>query len=329
MAVFSLKTLTSKEPLEQSIAIFSQIINHPDFPDDAFEREKKQVLMAIEQNEESPDDIASINFFNKLYQQHPYAHPVNGSTATVSALSRKQLIDFYKQYYVTNNAVLVLVGAIDQQQAHQIAEQLTQSLSQGNPAPSIPQAMQLTKPEQLNIEFPSSQTIIRMGQIGIDHKNPHYFPLMVGNYILGGGALVSKLAIEVREKRGLTYGISSQFAPMPGNGPFIISLTTKNKQASNALKITEDTVNQYIVSGPTPKELDAAKQYLTGSFPLSLASNNAIASLLLRMTFYNLPDDYLDTYVAKINAVTVDEIKQAFAQQVKSDKFLLVEVGRF
>ena len=328
MVTLNLRTLTSKEALEQSTGVLNQIINHPDFPDEAFERERKQLLMAIEQSDESPDDVANINFFNTLYQNHPYAHSVNGTTNTINGINKKQVIDFYKKYYVANNAVLVLVGAVDNPKAHQIAEQLTQDLSQGSPAASNPKAKQLTKSEKINIKFPSSQTIIRLGQIGIDYRNPNYFPLIVGNYILGGGSLVSRLSIEVREKRGLTYGINSQFTPMPGNGPFLISLSTKNNQATNALKITEDTLSLFINNGPDKLELESAKQYLTGSFPLSLSSNRSIASLLLRMTFYHLPDNFLDTYVARINAVTVDEIKQAFKQQVDPNKLLLVTVGR-
>lgn len=328
MAILSLRTLTSKEALSQSIEIFNQIINHPDFPDEAFEQEKKQQLMAIEQADESPDEIANINFFQALYQQHPYAHPVDGVKTTVSALNKKQVIEFYKQYYVASNAVLVMVGAIDSPTAHQLADQLTHDLAKGTPAPPIAKAMQLTKAEEIHIPFPSSQTLVRLGQIGIDHQNPDYFPLMVGNYILGGGALVSRLAIEVREKRGLTYGVTSQFTPMPGNGPFIISLSTKNNQAANALNITKDTLSSFINNGPNAQELESAKQYLTGSFPLSLASNRAIASLLLRMAFYHLPDNYLDDYVTQINAVTIDRIKQAFKHQVHPDKLLLVTVGR-
>jgi zinc protease len=180
----------------------------------------------------------------------------------------------------------------------------------------------------MNIQFPSSHTLVRLGQVGIDHKNLDYFPLIVGNYILGGGTLVSRLGAEVREKRGLTYGINSQFTPMPGEGPFIISLSTKNDQANKALQITEDTLNLFINKGPSKQELESAKQYLTGSFPLSLGSNKAIANLLLRMAFYHLPDSYLDTYIARINAVTVDEIKLAFKQQVNTDKLLLVRVGQ-
>lgn len=329
MVIFNLRTLTSKATLEQSTSTFTQIINHPDFPDNAFEGEKQQLLMAVKQAEDSPDGLANLNFFQTLYLHHPYAHPVNGTTATLNAINKNHLIEFYKQYYVSSNAVLVMVGAIDSQKAHQLADKLTQDLPKGSPAASIPKAMQLTKAQKIQIPFPSSQTIVRLGQIGIDHRNPNYFPLMVGNYILGGGALTSRLAIEVREKRGLTYGISSQFSPMPGNGPFIISLSTKNNQSSNAIKIIEDTLNLFINNGPNQQELESAQQYLTGSFPLSLASNRAIASLLLRMAFYHLPDNYLANYVVQINAVTVDEIKQAFKQQVTPNQLLLVTVGRY
>ncbi|KTD52746.1 M16 family metallopeptidase [Legionella quateirensis] len=328
MTVFSLRTLTSKDALEQSTQVFNQIINHPDFPDEAFENEKQQQLMAVEQVDESPDDVASLNFFQTLYQEHPYAHPVNGTIPTLSDITKKQVVEFYKHYYVSNNAVLVMVGALDNKQAHQLAEQLTQELPKGTSAGPIPKANQLSNAERINIPFPSSQTVVRLGQVGIDHHNPNYFPLIVGNYILGGGALVSRLAVEVREKRGLTYGVDSQFVPMPGEGPFIISLSTKNDQATNALDITHNTLNRFISNGPSKEELDSAKQYLTGSFPLSLASNRNIAGLLLRMAFYHLPENYLDTYVQRINAVTHDEIKQAFKEQVNPDKLLLVTVGQ-
>lgn len=328
MVILNLRTLTSKETLAQSTTTFAQIINHPDFPDKAFEREQQQLLMAIEQTDESPDEVATLNFFEKLYHQHPYAHPVNGTLSTMKSLTKKQAVDFYKKYYLANNAVLVMVGAIDTHDAHQLADKLTQELPKGTPASPIAKAAQLTQAEKINIPFPSSQTTIRLGQIGIDHQNPNYFPLMVGNYILGGGGLTSRLSIEVREKRGLTYGVSSQLVPMPGEGPFFISLATENNQAPTALKITKETLDLFISKGPDKEELVAAKKYLTGSFPMSLASNRNIANLLLRMTFYQLPDNYLNTYVERINAVTDEEIKQAFQQQVNPDKLLLVMVGQ-
>lgn len=328
MVVFNLRTLVSPEALAQSTLTFTQIINHPDFPDEAFIREKKQQLMAIEQVQESPEEIADLNFFKALYRQHPYAHSVNGTKETVSALTKNQLIEFYHRYYIANSAVLIMVGAINSQEAHALAEKLTKELPKGTlPAP-ITRAPQLTQAEQINIPFPSSQTMIRLGQIGIDHHTPNYFPLILGNYILGGGSLVSRLAVEVREKKGLTYGIDSQFAAMPGEGPFLISLSTRNDQTQQAIDMVRNILNTYINQGPSDQELLAAKQYLTGSFPLSLASNRSIATLLLRMTFYNLPENYLDTYISRIQAVTKDQIKEAFKEQVHPDKLLLVTVGQ-
>ncbi|KTD44203.1 M16 family metallopeptidase [Legionella parisiensis] len=326
MVIFNLRTLTTKDALAKASFTFAQIINHPDFLDYEFSQEKKQQLMAIEQRQESPEDVANLHFFQALYKQHPYAHPVNGTSETVKAINMSHVIEFNKRYYVAKNAILVMVGAINSETAHQLADQLTHELPPGQPAPPIPKA-QLTQAETINIPFPSSQTVIRLGQLGIDHHDSNYFPLIVGNYILGGGALVSRLAIEVREKQGLTYGVDSQIAPMSGKGPFLISLSTKNKQTKNALDIIQNELQTYIDNGPTDEEMNAAKQYLTGSFPLSLSGNRSIASTLLRMTFYHLPEDFLDTYLARINAVSREQVKQAFKQQVNLDKLLLVTVG--
>jgi zinc protease len=328
MAILSLKTLTQPEAMNQAIETFTEIASKPNFPQDAFKREKNQQLLAIAQTQESPEEIANQILFKKLYLNHPYAHPINGTVETVKALAVTDVRNYYKQYFVAANAVLVMVGAIESEKAHYLAEQITKGLAKGQTAATLPIALPEFKGEKIAIDFPSSQTVLRLGQMGIDHHDPDYFPLTVGNYILGGGALVSLLSHEVREKRGLTYGITSQFMPMPGKGPFIISLSTQNKEASNALKITEDTLTAYLNKGPTETELNAAKQYLTGSFPLSLASNASIASMLLRISFYNLPPDYLDTYVSRINSVRTTEIKQAFQKQIHPEKMIIIAVGK-
>ncbi|QDP71835.1 insulinase family protein [Legionella israelensis] len=328
MVVVSLRTLTRQDALQKAVDTFIQIIGQPDFPEQAVEREKKQQITAIEQSMESPDRVATDAFFKLLYQQHPYAHPVLGTVNQVQALSRKEVIQFYKTYFVAANAVLVIVGDIDSSSAHQLAESISKNLPRGTFASTIPKAKTAAKTKELNIPYPSSQTILRMGQLGIDHHSPIYFPLMVGNYILGGGSLVSRLAIEVREKRGLTYGAYSQFIPMPGDGPFLISLSTKNEQAKEALNVTMNTVKNFLSKGPDEIELRAAKQYLTGSFPLSLASNKNIATMLLKIAFYHLPDDFLDTYIKNVEQVSLKDIEQAFKQEIHPDKFLFVTVGR-
>ncbi|MFC3908992.1 M16 family metallopeptidase [Legionella dresdenensis] len=328
MVMLHLKTLTSEDALAQAMETFSLIITKPALRFDAFNREKSLLLSRITQQQESPDEVANIAFFSKLYKNHPYAHPINGTSQTVKMLSLNQVRNFYKQYFVGNNAYIVIVGAIDSAKAHELAEQLVKDLPSGQHAPAIIKATPLAAAEKANIPYPSSQTVLRLGQIGIDHTVPDYFALMVGNYVLGGGTMVSRLADEVREKRGLTYGVVSQFMPMPGDGPFIISLSTKNSQAVQALQITEETIKGFLQTGANEEELTAAKQYLTGSFPLSLASNSNIAGLLMRMMFYHLPDDYLDTYTARIEAVTSQEIKQAFDKHIRPDAMLLITVGK-
>lgn len=328
MVIFNLKTLTTPDNLTKASDIFSLIINHPDFPIDSFAREKNQLLMAITQTQESPDQVANQTFFRALYKNHPYAHPVIGDRDSVQMLKVEQVRDFYHQFFVSSNAVIVLVGAIDKSTAEQLAEKITRDLPKGNPAAEIPQAQPLTEEMDVIVPFPSSQTILRLGQLGISHHDTHYFPLLVGNYILGGGALVSRLSDELREKRGLTYGVYSQFSPMPGRGPFLISLSTKSSQAKAVIDITRDTLLSFMKTKPDEGALLAAKQYLTGSFPLSLASNRSIADMLLKIAFYHLPDDFLRTYVDHINAVTAENIEDSFQQLITPNTLIQLSVGK-
>ncbi|WP_133130951.1 M16 family metallopeptidase [Legionella yabuuchiae] len=328
MVVLDLKTLSEATALNSATDIFAKIIAKPDFLAPAFDREKSQQLMAINQALESPNEVANQAFFRVLYQDHPYAHPVLGTTETVEQIALKDVRNFYRTHFVGQNATVVLVGAIQPDQAKAIAEKLTQGLQKGASPPSIIRALPLSEDMNVEVPFPSSQTIIRLGQLGITHHNKDYFPLVVGNYILGGGSLVSQLAIEVREKRGLSYGVHSQFLPLAGVGPFLISLATKANQANTAIDITRKVLTNFVQHGPNPKEITEAKQYLIGSFPLAIASNSSIADMLLKIAFYNLPEDYLDTYIERVNAVTQSEIKSAFNSTLSSSKLLQVTVGQ-
>lgn len=328
MVILNLRTLTSRDTLKKASEIFADILSHPDFSEGAFNRVKSQQLMAIAQALESPDEIANQSFYQMLYQKHPYGHPVLGQKEPLNHLSREDVRTFYSQYFVGHNAILVIVGAINQQTAHQLAERLSRDLSPGHIAEEIPTAHALKEEMDIIVPFPSSQTVLYLGQLGITHHDPDYFPLMVGNYILGGGSLVSRLSQAVREKRGWTYGIYSQFSPMPGKGPFMISFSTKTSHAKDALKVTQDLLSTFINEGPTPQELNAAKAYLSGSFPLSLASNRSIANMLIKIAFYHLPDDFLTSYIEHINAVSIDDIKTSFKKHLTPSKLIQVSVGK-
>jgi zinc protease len=175
--------------------------------------------------------------------------------------------------------------------------------------------------------YPSTQTTILMGQPGISRDDPDYFPLYVGNHILGGSGLVSQLSDELREKRGLTYGVYSYFRPMQQLGPYQFALQTRNEKAQEALQVLRDTLTAFIEKGPTEADLASAKQNITGGFALRVDSNSKIADYLAMIGFYDLPLDYLDSFNDKVNAVTVAQIKDAFERRVNADKMLTVLVG--
>lgn len=328
MAVLSLRTLTEPKAFKNATQIFKDILAHPDFPIRAFNQQKQQQLMAILQAKDSPQEMAEQTFFKLLYQDHPYAHPILGDTEHVEHLALNQVRDFYHHYFVSQNAVIVMVGAIEPAKAKQLAEQLTEALPKGNAAPSIPTASALTEPLDVEVKFPSTQTNVRLGQLAITHQNPHYFPLLVGNYILGGESMGSQLSEALREKRGLTYGVYSQLFPMPGGGPFMISLATRQNQSQTAIEITRNILQTFIQKGPNEQELKAAKQYLAGSFPLSLASNRSIADILLKIAFYHLPEDFLTNYTANINAVQAKDVQTAFQKDMTPNNMLQVTVGK-
>lgn len=327
MSVLSLKTLTKPDALNKAVDIFALILNKPTFSESEFEREKQTQLIEIKNNLDSPDEIANQKFFQILYKNHPYAHPVIGDAEHVKKITLEKVKNFHKKYFTANNATIVIVGSIDYNQARKFAAKLTQHLPHNQKLAQIPKPLPVEQNENFEIKYPSTQTVIRLGQLGIDYNDPDYFKLIVGNYLLGSGNLVSRLGTELREKRGLTYGIYSQFLPMLTNGPFIISLATKNDQKNLATNLTRQTLEGFLQSGPEEAELLAAKKYLTGSFPLALASNHSIAMMLLKIAFYNLPEDYLDTYTKNINAVSSHEIRKAMQKIIVPNKLIQIAVG--
>jgi zinc protease len=158
-------------------------------------------------------------------------------------------------------------------------------------------------------------------------SDPDYFPLLVGNYSLGGGGFVSRLMKEVREKRGYAYSVYSYFAPRKLEGPFEIGLQTKREQVGDALKVVDEVLTDYIARGPTAKELAAAKKNMVDGLALRMDSNAKLLGYLSAIGFYGLPLTYLDDFPAKVNAVTVEQVKAAFARHVKAENLVTVVVA--
>src|SRR6185503_17905776 len=238
-------------------------------------------------------------------RDHPYALRQSGEKDTLAALTRADLAGFYAAHYAARDAVVAMIGDVSRQRAELIAEQLTQGLPKAAALqPALPPVAALSDPVVRELEHPSAQAHIYLGAPGVKRSDADYFPLWVGNYILGGGGFNSRLTAEVREKRGLSYSVYSYFSPYEQLGTFQVGLQTRKDQADEALRVTRATLAQFIAEGPTAKELEGAKQNIVGGFPLRIDSNRKILDYLAVIGFYRLPLDYLEQFPIQVQAVT-------------------------
>ncbi len=326
-ASVSLRSLSDPALLGPALQNLRRVITEPAFPMKAVERQKQRLLIAIERKQQSPAEIARDAYQAAIYRDHPYAYPGDGTLESVAKLGRGDIVNFHRDYYSARNLRLVIVGDLDKEQAAALAEELTEGLEQGQTPEPLPAVGRLEQGETIRIEHPSSQVHILLGQPGLKRGDPDYFPLYVGNHILGGGGFVSRLYDEIREKRGLSYGAYSYFTPRREAGPFTASLQTRGGQEDQALQVMRETIRSFIEQGPTPEELEAAKKNISGGFPLRLDSNSNILGYIAMIAFYGLPLDYLDTFVEKVNAVKLEQVQEAFQRRVQPERFVTVMVG--
>lgn len=326
-ATLKLRSLTDPALLRPALDTFLLVLKSPTFPQDSFARLQNQMLVGLKAEQESLDDLSDNALYRAVFGTHPYGRPINGEEATVKGLTRDDAVAFFQRYYVAQNAMIAIIGAIDRTQAEQMAEQVSASMKIGAAAPALPAVAALSAAETVSIRHPSQQTHVLLGQPGMPRNDPDFFPLYVGNHIIGGNGLVSRLADEIREKRGLSYSTYSYFAPMRVAGPFVLGLQTRNDQAEVARQLMAQVLTDFRDKGPDAKELEAAKLNITGGFPLRVASNGKIADYLALIGFYNLPLDYLETFTEKVDAVTAEQIRDAFQRRVTPDKMVTVIVG--
>jgi len=326
-AGYSLRTLSSGRERDQAIAVLLRILQKPTFPQAIFEREKERALAALKESDTKPEVIADREFKRLLYADHPYSLRGSGEIDTVARLNRDDLVDFYRRHFSARDAVVSIIGDLSREQARAIAEQLTSGLKTTAPLPALPPVPRLAKEQTNWIAHPATQAHILIGQPGIKRLDPDYFPLWLGNYVLGGGGFSSRLNEEIRQKRGFAYSAYSYFNPLAQEGPFQIGLQTKKDQAAEALKVARDTLVKFVADGPTQQEFEAAKQNIVGGFPLRIDSNAKILEYLSVIGFYRLPPTYLDDFPARIEAVTLAEVKDAWRRRIDPTRMATVVVG--
>jgi zinc protease len=326
---FSLRTLNYPDILPKAVALASRQIGEPSFPEHIWQRDRQRMAAAIREANTKPGTIAARAYAAAVYGSHPYAHETTEeSLARISVADMRQFYRFVEPC----RAKVTIVGAVTRAQADEIARALLSRLpaAQGGKCDSLPavgDVQPLAAAAVKAIPFASAQAHVLMGQPGYKRADPDFFPMLVGNYILGGSPLVSRLPMEVREKRGLSYSASSSFSPGLHAGAFTVSLQTRPDQAQQALQVARDVVARFVAEGPTQEELRAAKGFLVGGFPLLIDSNRKLLDNVSNIAWNDLPLDYLDTWTAKVEAVTAEQVKAAFARKLQPARMVTVIVG--
>lgn len=328
----SLKIRTLSDPIKRDavISLAAQVLEAPSFDEKILRREKERTISFIREASVKPDVILSQAFDRRIYGDHPLARFPKEST--IQAITRRDLLSFYRQAYVASDATVTLVGDIGKEDVNRLLDRLMSALpanSSRDTAIPVVRRLERLPAEQRVVKIPhsSQQAHITMGLPAIDRKDPDYFPLLVGNYVLGGGGFVSRLMKEVREKRGLSYSVYSYVAAGKQVGPFAAGLQTQKKQADMALEVMRQTIAQYVANGPTPEELEAAKQNLINGFPLRIDSNKKILDNVANIAWVGLPLNTLDTWTNQVKQVTVEQVQQAFLKHIDMQAMVTVVVG--
>jgi len=323
-AGFALRSLSSEAERKAATQTLADMLQAPLFPAEAFERERASAIANAREAETQPDRIAERRLYALMYPAHPYGF--SETPDTLASIRREDVARHYRSCYGAARAVVTIVGDLDRDAARALAEQLTSRLSKGTDSALAPVAAPPAG-ATLRVPHPSTQSHVLLGAAALTRADPDYFALFVGNYSLGGGGFMSRLLKEIREKRGYAYSAYSYFRPYEREGPFLVGLETRRDQAREALELARAVVGEFVKHGPTEAELKAAKKSLVGGFPLRIDTNRKILEQIAMIGFYRLPLAWLDEFPARVEAVTLAQVRSAFARRIDPEKLSIVVVG--
>lgn len=317
-----------KKDIDLGFELLSDIILHPVFPEEEIMRRKAIIKSSILQQKEEPGDVASKAFLKALFGENPYGRPVEGTEESLDAITRRDIIDFYKTHCVPNNSIMVVVGDISGDKLHAlINKHFKDWRKKDTPVTMPPVAAPGMGPRVIKINKDITQANIILGHLGITRGNPDYYAVQVMNYILGAGGFASRLMDNIRDNRGLSYDVHSFFSANKYAGTFEVALQTKNRSANAAVDEILKEMDRIMREPVGEKELSDAKSYLTGSFPLRIDSNNKLAGFLVAAEFYDLGLNYVDDYKKFINSVSKDDVLRVARKYLNTKDYVLVVVG--
>jgi zinc protease len=336
-----LRTLTDAPVLNAAVGLAARALAQPawtatdpasrDALQTVWQRDRERWSAQWRNRQVQPDAVAWQRFQTAVYGTHPY-----GAVATPDSWARITLDDMqrhWQRHVQPCHARVSLVGAVSREQADALVSTLMAGLQAHTPGmacsalPPVPEVAPLKAAQTVHVPMDTAQTHVLLGQPGHTRRDPDYFPLLLGNYVLGGGGFVSRLTTEVREKRGLSYGAYSYFMPGEHAGAFMAGLQTRPEQADNALAVAREVIAGFVAQGPTDAELKAAKDFMVNGFALRIDTNRKLLDNVANILWFDLPPDYLQRWTEQVQAVTVTDIRRAFARVLQPQRMVAVVVG--
>lgn len=312
---------------DEAVALLKQALSAPGFDPVAVERVRAQVLAGLRSDAEDPDAIASQTFAKMAFGDHPYGSDGNGTLESVAALTREDLIAAHRGAMARDGVFIGAAGDISPEKLAEVIDALLADLPQtGAPLPE-PASFLLNGGVQV-VTYPTPQSVIQFAQPGISREDPDFFPAFLMNQILGGGGFGSRLMEEVREKRGLTYGIYAYLAQKDQSDLFIGRASTANERAAETIAVVREEWAKMATEGPTQDELDQAKTYLTGAYPLRFDGNGSLARIAVGMQMDGLPIDYIATRNDRVEAVTLEDVRRVSASLLDPEGLSFIVVGQ-
>jgi zinc protease len=321
---FSFVTLSANA--KDAFRLVRLAMQRPRFDADAIARVHAQMLQSLEQEDEDPESVASRRFHEIFFAGHPYAHEVGGTAQGLNAITAVDLKNFARAHWVRGGVKIAVSGDIDAASLTALLKAAFDPLPGATP-PTPPRAVRLGGPGLTRLPMEVPQSVALFGLPGMLRSDPDYLAGYVANHIVGGGDFSSRLTNEVREKRGLTYGISTSFGDFRGAGFVIGQVATKRESMNESIAVIRDVLRKYAQDGPSEQELADAKTYLTGSYPLSFSSNAGIASQLNTFQREGLPLDYVARRNSLIDAVTLDDVRRAARRLFDPARLTIVVAG--
>jgi zinc protease len=324
----SLRTLTRPDLLEGAVALAARQLAAPAFDATVWARERERLVAAWREAQTQPDTVARQHFHQAVYRGHPYGQ--EATPETWAAIDRAALQAFYQRHVRPCDARVTVVGAVTRAQADAIGERLLRGLAPHGctPLPAAPEVAPLAQAQTLSVPFPgAAQAQVWVGAPGIARNDPDFLALQLANHILGGGGFTSRLMREIREQRGLTYGVYSYILAGRHAGAFTVALQTRPEQAALAVQLVHESLRRFTREGPTDDELAAAKEALINGFALRLDSNRKVLDQVAAIAWSDLPLDELETWTARVAAVDRETLMRAWRRVIDPDRMVTVVVG--